>query len=97
MKQSVTQNAFYDAFISMGRKDNFSYEGLNALYDYFEELDESCGTETELDVIAICCEYSEDEPEYFLEQYSLDSIEDLRNHTSVIDVPGRTSIIIQDY
>jgi len=51
----------------MDRKDNFSYEGLRALFDYLELLEEDMGQPMELDVIALCSEYSEisdDEAEY---------------------------------
>lgn len=58
MKQSVNFSMFVDAFRSV-RPDNFSYEGLEVLFDYFESYEEETGHEIELDVIAICCEYSE--------------------------------------
>ena len=54
--QEINQADFISAFKSI-RPDNFSYEGLKALYGYFEELSED--QNIELDVIAICCEYSE--------------------------------------
>jgi hypothetical protein len=54
----VTERIFVDAFTRMGRGGNFSYEGLVALFNYFEEL-EYDGVGIELDVIAICCDYSE--------------------------------------
>lgn len=59
MKQSINFSQFCDAFRDMGRNDNFSYGGLRALFDYIEALDDDCGTDTELDVIALCCEFSE--------------------------------------
>ena len=59
MITTVSQTDFIDAFRDMGRQDNFSYNGLKALYDSFEEYEESCNQAVELDVIAICCEYSE--------------------------------------
>jgi len=37
----------------MNRKTNFSYEGLEILFEYLEELEESTGEEIELDVIAL--------------------------------------------
>ena len=43
----------------MDRRENFSYNGLKALYEYFEQYEEDTGAEIELDVIAICCEYTE--------------------------------------
>ena len=63
MKQRVNQYDFEQAFRSHGRfggdHDNFSYEALQLLFEYFEELEDSCDTEIELDVIAICCDYCE--------------------------------------
>ena len=60
MIQTINVSDFRAAFHSMGRKDQFSYEGLGALFDYLEEFD---GGSYELDVIALCCDYSEDSPE----------------------------------
>ena len=59
MKRNVNQYEFEDAFREMGRQDNFSYEGKKALYEWLEDMYEGMGEEYELDVIALCCEYSE--------------------------------------
>jgi len=61
MKQTITESQFKDAFKSMGRGDNFSYEGLTALYEMLIDFEEGTGEELELDVICLCCEYSEHE------------------------------------
>lgn len=53
----VTESIFMDAFRNYGRKDNFSFEGLQALYEMLTENEEGIGGE--LDVIAICCDYAE--------------------------------------
>lgn len=58
MKQIVNFSQFCDAF-SDTYKDNFSYEGKRALFDYLEELEESTGEEIELDIVALCVEYTE--------------------------------------
>ena len=58
MKQPVNEQDFRAAFQAM-RSDNFSYEGLGALFEYFEELEEGLDEEFELDVIAICCDFAE--------------------------------------
>lgn len=58
MKQTISSYQFINEFKSI-RPNNFSYEGLNALYDYFWEIEESTGEEIELDVIAICCDFTE--------------------------------------
>jgi hypothetical protein len=54
--ETITETQFMDAFKAI-RPNNFSYEGLSALYDYLEELSED--EPVELDVIAICCEFTE--------------------------------------
>ena len=59
MKRNVNEYEFEDAFRDMGRQDNFSYEGKKALFEYLEEMYEGMGEEYELDVIGLCCEYSE--------------------------------------
>lgn len=59
MKQTVNQHEFRRAF-EQCRPDNFSYEGLGALFEYLEQWEEDCGEELEFDVIAICCDFSED-------------------------------------
>ncbi len=67
MYQNVNWHNFQDSFQNMGRGDQFSYEGLRALFDYIEQLEEDMGEQIELDVIALCCEYreiEEDEEQY---------------------------------
>ena len=58
MKQTVTESMFIDSFTG-GYKDNFSYEGKKALFEWLEIYEEGCDTEFELDPIACCCEYTE--------------------------------------
>lgn len=71
MKQDISLSEFRDAFHAMNRGDNFSYEGLEALYNYLTNLENECGIEIELDVIALCCEYTEYEsPMEFCANYT---------------------------
>ena len=58
MKQSVSIYDFEMAFKRCER-ENFSYDGLKALFEYLEQLGDDIGEEIELDVIALCCEYAE--------------------------------------
>ena len=111
MKQTITKCQFHDAFRDMDRKDNFSYEGLNALYDYIEQYEEDCNTEVEMDVIAFCCEFSEYESAIECidvcgydcnlsdcedtEEKEETALEYLRDNTQVIEFNG--GIIIQDF
>ena len=59
MITQVTQGQFHDAFRTMDRQDQFSYQALNELFGYYYDLSEDSGEEFYLDVIAICCEWSE--------------------------------------
>jgi hypothetical protein len=71
--ENVGKNQFHDAFIRMGRKEQFSYEGREALYDYLVEYAEASGNPIKLDVIALCCEYQEhDSIEDYNDQYGTD-------------------------
>jgi hypothetical protein len=69
MKTIVNFSAFCDAFRDMGRNDNFSYAGKRALFDYLEEVTDG---EYELDVIALCCEYYEQDLDGIISDYSID-------------------------
>lgn len=71
-----TPVSFYDferAFHDMDRKDNFSHYGLRMLFDYLKDYEEETGEDIELDVIALCCEYTEyDSVKELCDAYSLD-------------------------
>jgi len=72
MKTTVSRYDFERAFADADRKENFSYEGLSVLFDYLEDYEEQTGEELELDVIALCCDYSEDTTEAIARNYSID-------------------------
>lgn len=94
MKQEITFSAFVDAFNI--RKDNFSYAGLKALFDYMEEYEESTGESIEFDVIALCCEYSEyDNLKEFQDDYGkeYETIKDIEEKTTVIMIDDESFII----
>ena len=59
MKQTVNFTDFVDAFRTHNRMDQFSYDGLKALFEHLEQYEEDTGEEMELDVIALCCDFSE--------------------------------------
>ena len=89
MKQNVSKYDFERAFVDCGREDQFSYEALGLLYDFFEEYDECSGTESELDVIAICCEFSEEPLADVASNYSIEGdddeiLEHLNDNTLVV-------------
>ena len=71
MKTTVHFDDFRHAFNSI-RPDNFSREGLEQLFDYFESYEKDTGEEIELDVIAICCDFSEDSFENISDLYGIE-------------------------
>lgn len=72
MKQTINKSYFIDQFLVMDRLENFSYEARELLFDYLSDLEESCGEEYEMDVMAVCCDYSEDSPEDIATNYDID-------------------------
>lgn len=85
---TVTETMFKDAFRQADRLENFSHVGLSALYRFFESMEEDTGEPTELDVIAICCDFNEEPIEDALANYNLETLEDLYDETLVVDVIG---------
>ena len=55
----VTENMFVDAFNEANRGDNFTVAARRTLFEFYEEMEEDGHTSTELDVIAICCDWTE--------------------------------------
>ena len=71
MKQTINKYQFHRAFEEM-RPDNFSYEAIDLLFDYFEEYENDTGEEMDFDVIAICCDFSEDKHQDIIDNYDID-------------------------
>lgn len=84
-------------------KNNFSFEGANALQEYLEQLSDDIGENIEFDPIAWCVEYSEykDWQEAY-EQYGDGTITDkdeqkefIYENTATYEFDG--GIIVQDF
>ena len=69
---TLDKYSFADAFKRHNRQDQFSYEGLEVLFDYLEECSDSTGEPVELDVVALCCDYYESTIEEIIEQCRID-------------------------
>lgn len=63
---------FCDAFRDMYRNENFSYQAKRVLFDYLEGLSKDTGDDIELDVIALCCEYYENDVETIISECRID-------------------------
>ena len=104
MKQTVNEYQFERAFNEC-RPNDFSYKGLKALFDYLEQYEEETGQELELDVIAICCDFTEYEDlkefqgEYYDEVQGdkYEDIEEIEQETVVIPIPDTDGFIIQQF
>ena len=96
IKQTVDFQTFRDAFAAI-RPDNFSYAGLEALYDYLWQLSEDIGKDIELDVISLCgefAEYSEDEAR---REFGIGpDVEDWQGKIDGIVASGADFVIVQN-
>ena len=98
MIKTISEYDFRSEFQKMAR-DNFSYNGLGALFNYLDELDYD--NSDELDVVGICCDFAEYENfEEFQRDYSnlnIETIEDISDHTTLIAIENSNSFIIQQF
>lgn len=102
MYQTVNESMFVDAFDRMGRSENFTVAGRRALFAYLEKLadylhgDDHPGME--LDVIALCCDFSEYAGlEEFHRDFDAEEYPDLdaiRDETTLIEIDGTEGFII---
>ena len=109
MKQTVNEYDFCHAFVLADRKYSFSYAARKALFAYLEEYEKETGTEIELDVIGICCDFAEYasaldagneygfEPDEEADEESQEAaaLDWLRGRTKVIEFDG--GIVVQSF
>jgi hypothetical protein len=82
-------------------KDNFSYDGREALFESLEQYEEDCGIELDFDPIAIRCDFTEfknirDFWQYY-DRYTYQCMSDIEAETTVIYVENSESFIIQNF
>ena len=100
MKEYVNEYTFRERFIGSDYyKNNFSFEGLHALFEYIEQVEDDIGEEFEFDMVGICCDYTEyDSIEDFNADYSHYEdgyhLDDIREETVVIEIPNTERFII---
>ena len=96
MKITLNFDGFERAFQRYGRGEQFSYEGLQALFEWLEDLEDCEGKERELDVIGLCCDFIEYENfKEFQDEHGKDyeCIEDIENETIVIPIDKESFIV----
>ena len=100
--EEVGFNEFCDRLRDYGRENQFSYEGKRALYDLLVEIAEGTGEPYELDIIELCCEFSEGEITEVLRGYNLEvreeeeNFEELNDRTLAIDL-GEGRVLYQAF
>jgi hypothetical protein len=65
MKRTIDYYDFVDEFNRYDRGEQFSRDGLNQLFNYMEEVN----SEYDLDVIALCCDFSQCSLREFLDAF----------------------------
>ena len=95
MIRTINKYEFGDAFKAGQYKDNFSYEGLDALFEYLEELEDALDEEISFDVVAIACDYSEYKNiNYAALDHSM-TREELEDQAVVIAIAGSDRVIVE--
>ncbi len=111
MKITINESMFKQQFRLYGRSDQFSSNGLTALFNYLEEVYGEDGEyEYALDVVSLCCDFTEyenalDAASNYNRLINVESLtkdekekkalEFLSDHTLIITFEG--GIIIQDF
>ena len=80
MKQTVSFDMFVQAFEDFRRSSQFSFEALNLIFNYLEDSDPAY----ELDVIGICCEFSESTIQELIAENDLDTSEDEEENRQMV-------------
>lgn len=88
---------FEDEFRGYNRENQFTRKGLKALYDLIEELSYSTAEPYHLDVIGLCCDFTEYESiEQALTEYGLEDFDELEEKTQAIPL-DYGGVLIQNF
>ena len=94
MKITINQYDFAKEFKDYGRENQFTIKALFILFDYFTEYEQETKKEIELDVIAICCEYTEET----LKEWAINNnIDRHLGYTELISRLSSQTYIVGDY
>tara|TARA_R110002167_G_scaffold150431_2_gene344160 strand:- start:97 stop:396 length:300 start_codon:yes stop_codon:yes gene_type:complete len=82
---------------STERQNQFSYNALSSLYDYYDDMSHCLDMPYDFDMIAICCDFTEyNTIEEAAEAYSISPIE-LEDKTTVLHVLENGHVVVQNY
>ena len=83
---------FISRFEDYGRDSQFSFSGFKVLFNFLEELAEDTGEPIEIDVIGLCCDFTETELADIQRETGCEDLDDLRDSTLVLEVDDETII-----
>jgi hypothetical protein len=88
---TINEYKFSDEMIKHG----FSYEGSKALFEYYEDFEE----DIPFDPVAIRCDFTEYENfEAVQKDYKdIETLDQLRDNTIVLEVPDTKKLVIMGY
>lgn len=102
MKTTISLYDFRGAFMGSDTyKHNFSHKGLGCLFSYLEQREQDTGQELDFDMVEICCSFCEyadwqefaEDYSWLVERDELETMEDLRDYTTVIPTAADGFII----
>jgi len=96
MKDTVTRSTFTNAM-----RDSFTYEAIQALWNYFEQYESDTGEELELDPVAFSCEFNEySDLEDFHKEYDKEeypTMKEIEDNTTVIPFEKTEGFLIRGF
>ena len=97
MKDTITTFQFVNEMAQA--QHGFSREGARALFEYFEQYEQDTGEQMEFDPVAFRCSFHEYESlKEVQENYEdIETIEDLHDRTTVIEVPSTDRLIVEEF
>lgn len=72
-----------EKFRAYGRLDTFSSQAFEWLWDYLCEYEDASGTPLEIDVIGLCCDFSEEDYESIVSSYPDITLPDREDYENV--------------
>jgi len=99
MIQTLRLSDFTNAFRNSNRDGQFSFEALELIFDYIEDYERDTGEQVEFDMIALCCEWAEEDAATLAQYYDFDSAElddvaeAMRDATQVAGVTSKGTVV----
>ena len=94
MKQTIHESQFINDM-----KSDFSLDGCRALFEYLEDLEDLSPVPFDYDPVSFSCDYTEYENLTKIKELynGIETLDDLRDKTTVIEIPDSERLIIENY